>query len=61
MMQAPIERLPDEVLALLFRFVDPKTLLMAIPAVSAWSERGRAVTPSSQPGVQGGPPSVWCG
>ena len=30
-----IKRLPDEVLALLFRFLDPKTLVMAIPAVSA--------------------------
>ena len=42
MMQAPIERLPDEVLALLFRFADPKTLLMVIPAVSAWRQSGDA-------------------
>ena len=38
-MQAPIEWLPDEVLELLFRFLDPKTLLMAVSAVSAWSGR----------------------
>ena len=32
---APIEWLPDEVLDLLFRFVDTKALVMAVPAVSA--------------------------
>ena len=31
----PVERLPDEVLEVLFRFVDPKTLLVVVPAVSA--------------------------
>ena len=35
------EGLPDEVLALLFRFLDPKTLLMAVPAVSAWGGPAR--------------------
>ena len=36
---APIARLPDEVLGLLFCFLDPKTLVMAVPAVSAWGGR----------------------
>ena len=38
---APIVRLPDEVLALLFHFLGSKTLLMAVPAVSA-RVRGQA-------------------
>ena len=32
---APIEWLPDTVLELLLRFLDSKTLVMAVPAVSA--------------------------
>ena len=36
---APIERLPD-VLALLFRHLDSKTLMMAVAAVSAWGNAG---------------------
>ena len=46
----PIEWLPDELLELLFRFADPKSLLMAIPAVSARGGRGNVVTPTSRPG-----------
>ena len=45
---APIERLPDEVLELLFRLLDSKTLAMAIPAVSAWAHACGA-TPSCRP------------
>ena len=33
-MAAPIERLPGEVVARMFYFVDPKTLMMTIPSVS---------------------------
>ena len=32
---APVECLPDELLALLFRLLDSKALLVAVPAVSA--------------------------
>ena len=45
----PIERLPDELLELLLCFVDSKTLLMAVPAVSVRREGGVAM-PSSRPG-----------
>ena len=34
-MMVPVERLPDEVLELLFRFLDSKALSMTVPAVSA--------------------------
>ena len=44
---APIEWLPDEVLALMFHILDPKTLMMAIPAVSVWGARGRGDAQSS--------------
>ena len=37
----PVEWLPDEVLELLFRFADPKALLMVVPAVSARGGRQR--------------------
>ena len=49
-MMVPVERLPDEVLELLFRFVEPKTLLMVVPAVSARGgrQRGGVATPSSR-------------
>ena len=40
----PVEWLPDEVLELLFRFADPKTLLMVVPAVSARAGRQRGDT-----------------
>ena len=38
--RGPIERLPDEMLALLFHFLDPRTLAMAVSAVSAWGREG---------------------
>ena len=49
---ALIMSLPDEVLALLFRFLDPKTLLMVVPAVSARGgrQRGNAHSPRSARG-----------
>ena len=37
---APIERLPGEVVARVFFFVDPKTLMMTIPSVSGRFEQG---------------------
>ena len=37
----PVERLPGEVLELLFRLLDSKTLVMVIPAVSARGGRWR--------------------
>ena len=56
-----IEWLPDEVLELLFCFADPKTLLMTIPAVSAWGGRASR-RPALCQGVYVGPVScarVW--
>ena len=38
---APVDCLPDELLALLFRLLDSKTLLVAVPAVSARGGRVR--------------------
>ena len=64
-MQAPIEWLQDEVLELLFRFLDPKTLLMAVSAVSAWPGRrqhGDAHSPLSARGCTlGRRPLQECG
>ena len=39
-MKAPIERLPREVVARVFWFVDAKTLMMTIPSVSGRFEQG---------------------
>ena len=38
---APIERLPGEMVARVFCFLDPKTLMMTIPSVSDRFERSR--------------------
>ena len=55
---APIERLPDEVLELLFRVLDSEALLMAVPAVSAWADgMGAWRCPALGQGVRVGPAS----
>ena len=35
------DSLPAELLLMTFQHLDPKTLMMVVPAVSAWGERGR--------------------